>query len=83
MIFNRVTLPFYSLPCADNKTLIAKGGGHPLYSMHEILDKIKDVPKASISMRCDNIYSISFYVSQLFYITYQRHFDTLSLSVIL
>ncbi len=59
MIFNRVTLLFFSLQVEGNKTLIAKGGGRPLYSMHEILDKIVDIVKTSISMEIGNIYIIS------------------------
>lgn len=64
MIFNRVTLQSYSLQFEGSRTLIAKGGGRPLYSMHKILDKIKEILKMSLSLEIVNIYSISFQMSQ-------------------
>ncbi len=66
MIFNRVTLLLYHLQFDGCRTLIAKGGDRPLYSMLEILDKIVNILKISISVVIGNIYSISFYASQLF-----------------
>ena len=66
MIFNRVTLSFCSLKFYGNETLIAKGGGRPLYSMHKTLGKIRDTSKISISREIGFIYSISVKMSQLF-----------------
>ena len=66
MILTRVTLLIYNLQFDGHRTLIAKGGGRPLYSMHKTLGKIRDTSKISISREIGFIYSISVKMSQLF-----------------
>ena len=66
MILTRVTLLIYNLQFDGRRTLIAKGGGRPLYSMHKTLGKIRDTSKISISREIGFIYSISVKMSQLF-----------------